>query len=107
MAFRQTMQRLAGDELLRDLALELDTVTAVRRHGLSTSENPVGLVKLLNPICPPSGAHSTELSDFGPALTPSRTRRRNVTGKILTGCWVISVGERVAIAVPTFVELPS
>lgn len=70
MAFRQTMQGLAGQILLYDLALELDTVTPVRGHGLSLSENPVGQVKFFGRACPPSGAHSTELLDCGPALTP-------------------------------------
>jgi hypothetical protein len=69
MAFRQTIQRLADQLLLYDLALELRTVTTLRGHGLSLSENPVGSVKFRNPPCPPSAAHSPELSDSGPALT--------------------------------------
>ena len=58
MPLRQAMQRLAGDEFLRDLALELDAVTAMLGHGLSSLRKPGRPVKSVNPICPPPGAHS-------------------------------------------------
>jgi transposase len=83
MAFRQTIQRLAGQVLLYDLALELGTVTTLRGHGLSLSENPVGSVKFRNPPCPPSGAHSPELSDSGPALTRHEGRPRTIVDVLL------------------------
>jgi hypothetical protein len=37
---RKPVQRLAGDELLRDLALECDAVGSMARHGLSSYESP-------------------------------------------------------------------
>jgi hypothetical protein len=40
----KAVQRLAGNELLRDLAFEIDAVTAVLCHGLSLFENPASLV---------------------------------------------------------------
>jgi hypothetical protein len=40
VALRQTVQRLAGKKLLRDLTLELEAVGAVPGFGLSSFENP-------------------------------------------------------------------
>lgn len=60
----QAVQCLAGDELLRDLAFELDAVTAVLCHGFSLRK-PGRLVNPHIPICPPSGAHSNQGSKFG------------------------------------------
>lgn len=44
MTLCKAVQGLAGDELLRDLAFEIDAVTAVLCHGLSLFENPASLV---------------------------------------------------------------
>jgi uncharacterized membrane protein YedE/YeeE len=40
VAFRQTVQRLAGQKLLGDLTLEFDAVGSVLRHGHSSFESP-------------------------------------------------------------------
>jgi len=40
VALRQPMQRLAGEKLLCDLALELDAMRAVLGHGLPSCESP-------------------------------------------------------------------
>ena len=48
MSFRQAVERLAGDKLLRDLALELEAMGAVVGHGLLSFESPAtrSIVKL-------------------------------------------------------------
>ena len=66
MLLRKAVQRLAGNELLRDLAFELNAVSAVLCHGLSLCENPASLVSPLNPTRPPSGAHSISASKIDP-----------------------------------------
>ena len=53
----QTMQRLASDELLRDLPFEFHTVNAMFCHGLHFRK-PGKPGQFIKPICPPSGAHS-------------------------------------------------
>jgi hypothetical protein len=56
MPFRQAMDHLAGDELLRDLTFECDAVITVLRHGLS-SENLEGRSIPQIPIYRSAAAH--------------------------------------------------
>ena len=55
MALGEPMQGLAGQELLRDLALELDAVGAVLGHGLSSFESPAEGQFLLAQLSAPRG----------------------------------------------------
>ena len=50
---RQAVERLAREKLLCDLTLELETVSAVFSHGLSSFESPAARsIAKLNPVRP-------------------------------------------------------
>lgn len=54
-ALRQTVERLAGQELLSNLTLEFDAVGSVSRHELSSFESPAPRSIPFNPPVRPQG----------------------------------------------------
>src|SRR5271170_7547907 len=55
VALGEPVKGLAGQELLSDLALELDAVRAVLRHGLPSFESPARRSILSRPTVRPEG----------------------------------------------------
>ena len=70
MPLCQPMQGLAADELLGNLAFELDAVIAVLNHGFQfpKTRRPRSTPHLR--FCPPRGAHSTVRESLEQVLRP-------------------------------------
>lgn len=78
MPLRQTMQGLASEELLADLALERDAVGSMLSCREPSSENPAprSIPKL--PTCPVPGAHSSLGISFACRATALDRRSGNI-----------------------------
>jgi len=68
LSLGETIERLAGGELLTDATLELDRVDTVLAHG-PYSSRPGTLVNPKTSFCPAPGAHST----LGQSSTPKHS----------------------------------
>jgi hypothetical protein len=67
MPLGKRVQALPGNELLRDLPLELNAVGTLSGHGFHPLKAQLTLSNSLTSNCPAPGAHSTETSRRDPA----------------------------------------
>ena len=68
VAFGETVEGFARNEVLGDLSLTPMLWVRRKPPRLSSSESPVAPVNSQPENCPPSGAHSTARSEFDPAM---------------------------------------
>src|SRR6202007_2921740 len=81
-AFGEPVKGLPCQELLSDLALELDAVRAVLGHGLPSLESPARRSILSRPIVRPQGPTPIEGQSSTPMDTSSNSRSARMPGRL-------------------------
>src|SRR5262245_42367843 len=80
MPLGKRVQALPGNELLRDLPLELNAVGTLSCHGFHPLQAPAHPVKSLTSNCPAPGAHSKPTSPNDSLTGPQAVIRSNRLG---------------------------